>query len=278
MKKLILLCCFLSQIAAFAGGGWTQKKGEGFFLLSQRMIVGTNYFNSQSNIIASPGLAAFTTNLYGEYGFTDKLTGIFYSPFITALSREAGVDSSGNIFTKDNALGFGDIDLGVKYKLWSKNIHVSASLTIGLATGDYTARETKTLHLGDGEYNQMLKIHASKSFKKGIFTSLFLGYNNRTSGFSDEIHYGGEIGYSKNKFTGILKIYGRNSLFNEKPRKDSPIPGIYSDNLEYFSVSPQILYNLKGNIGILGEAGFAMGSRNIIAAPSLTLGIYLNLK
>ncbi len=277
MKKNIFILALIFQFSALAGGGWTQPKGEGFFMLSQRMIAGSYYYNSEGVIVQSPFLSALTTNIYGEYGFTDKLTGIVYSPFITALSRDAGTDSLGNVFTEDNALGFGDIDLALKYKLYSKNIHISASLTFGLATGNFNAGSTKTLHLGDGEYNQMLMVHASKSFKKGIFSTLFLGFNNRTSGFSDEIHYGGEIGYSKNKFTGIIKIYGRNSLFNET-RKDSPIPGIYSDNLEYFSVSPQVLYTLKGNIGLMGEAGFAMGSRNIIAAPSLTLGVWFNLK
>ncbi len=277
MKKGLLIIAILSQVAAFAGGGWTQPKGEGFFLLSQRMIAGTNYFNSSGTIVQSPFLGAFTTNLYGEYGFTDKLTGILYSPFLTALTRDAGTDSLGNIFTEDNAIGFGDIDLGIKYKLWSKGVNISAQLTFGLATGNYNAGSTGTLHLGDGEYNQMLQIHASKGFKRNIFATVFAGYNNRNAGFSDEIHYGGEIGFQKNKFTGIFKIYGKNSLFNEV-RKDSPIPGIYSDNVEYFSFSPQVLYELKGNVGLMAEAGFAAGSRNIIAAPSLSLGVFLNLK
>lgn len=277
MKKTILILTLLLQLGAFAGGGWTHPKGEGFFLLSQRMIAGTNYFNSNGLIVQSPALAAFTTNFYGEYGFTNKLTGIVYTPFLTSLSRASGVDSLGNTFIGDNALGFGDVDLAVKYGILDKKLKLAATLTFGIPSGNYNAGSTKTLHLGDGEFNQMLRLDASMALKKGFFATLFAGFNNRNSGFSDEIHYGGELGWSKNKFTGIIKIYGRNSLFNE-PRKDSPIPGIYSDNLEYFSFSPQILYTFKGNFGVLAEAGFATASRNIIAAPSLTLGFYYKLK
>lgn len=276
-KTLILLSILLTQSAVFAGGGWTQKKGDGFFLLSQRVIAGEFYANSEGNIVESPLLACFTTNFYGEYGFTDKLTGILYTPFLTSLSRAGGIDANGNIFLQDDAFGFGDIDLSVKYKLLSKKVHVAATLTAGIPTGNLNAGSTGTLHLGDGEFSQMLRVDASSSFKKGMFATIFAGFNNRTKGFSDEIHYGGEFGWQKNKFTTILKIYGRKSLFNE-PRKDSPIPGIYSDNLEYFSISPQFLYKVKGNVGILAEGGFALAARNIIAAPSITLGVFWDLK
>ncbi len=277
MKKILLIVFVLSQYNAFCGGGWTQEKGNGFFMLSQRMISGTNYFNSNAVIVSSPALSAFTTNFYGEYGITNKLTATIYTPFLTSLSRESGIDDMGNVFIGDNATGFGDVDIALKYGLCSNKINLAVSLIGGMATGNFNAGSTGTLHLGDGEYNQMLKLDASKSFNKGIFATVFLGYNNRTKGFSDEIHYGGEVGFVKNKFIGIVKIYGRKSMFNEV-RKDSPIPGIYSDNLEYFSISPQILYKLKGNIGLMAEAGFATFSRNIIAAPSLSLGVFLDFK
>ena len=115
----------------------------------------------------------------------------------------------------------------------------------------------------------MLKIEASRGFKHHLFATVFVAFNNRTKHYSDDLQYGGEFGYSKNKLTAILKVYCRTSLFNE-PRKDSPIPGIYSDNLEY--------YSLKYNIGVMAEAGFALGSRNVLAVPSISLGVYWNLK
>lgn len=246
-------------------------------MLSQRMIAGSYYYNYRREVVQSPLLSAFTTNFYGEFGITDKWTAMLYSPFLTALSRDAGVDSLGNVFTQDNAIGFGDVDLGVKYQLLDKGFKVAAALYLGIPSGDYNAGKSDSLHLGDSEFNQQLMIYASRGLKRGFFTTFFAGYNNRTKGFSSEIHYGAELGFNKNGFTAMLKIYGRNSLFNQ-PRKDSPIPHIYSDNLEYLSISPQLIYTMKNGFGFTFEAGFAAAGRNIIAAPSLNFGFVYDLK
>lgn len=277
MKQLILSLAIFAQGALLAGGGWTQPKGKGFFLVSQRVISGTNYYNSEGVIVASPSLSTFTSNIYGEYGITNRLTGVFYSPILTSVSRGEGIDATGKLFIEDQAAGLGDIDLGLQYQLLKGTWNLSASVVFGLPTGNHFAGTTGTLRLGDNEFNQLVKADLSRSFNHNLFGTIFAGFNNRTNGFSDEIHYGGEFGYSKNKLTAILKIYGRKSLFNEF-RKDEYIPGIYSDNLEYFSFSPQVLYDITDHIGVLAEAGFAGMSRNIIASPSWTIGVYFNLK
>jgi hypothetical protein len=276
-RRIVFVLAFILSTTTFAGGGWTQKKGNGFFSLSQRMIAGTYYANSEGIITQSPLLTAFTTNLYAEYGITDNLTGIFYSPFATALGREAGTDSLGNAFTADNAFGFGDMDFGLKYKVLDSKVKIAVSVILGVPSGNYNAGTTGTLHLGDGEFNQLGMVDFSGSFGKGFFGTAFVGFNNRTNGFSDEIHAGGELGWQKNKFTTILKVYARNSLFNEV-RKDSPIPGIYSDNLEYIAISPYFMYKLTDKWGVSAEAGFATFARNIIASPSISLGVFFDLK
>jgi hypothetical protein len=278
MRKLFqLLVLILIPLGVVAGGGWPQAKGEGFFLLSQRFIAANGYYNNQGFITSSPNLSAYTTHFYGEYGITDKITGILHTPFVTALSRDAGVDAFGNVFTADQAVGFGDVDLGVKYNFISKPFYLSAELNLGINSGNYFAGATESLHLGDGDFSQLVKIYASKGFKYGIFATAFGGLNNRTNGFSDEYHYGGELGIQQFGFTAIAKIYSRQSFFNE-PRKDSQFAGIYSDNLEYFSYSFQLLYAFKDKFGLMLEQGSATSSRNIIASKSFTFGFFYKLK
>lgn len=277
LKGLFFTVLFAMPLFLTAGGGWPQQRGEGFFLLSQRFISGNGYYNNQGFVVGSPKIGAYTTHFYGEYGITGSLTGILHSPFITSLSREEGVDGFGNVFTADNATGFGDIDLGAKYCILRNPFYLSAELTLGIPSGNYNGGNTETLHLGDGDFSQMLKIYASRGFKYGIFATAFGGFNNRTNGFSDEWHYGGELGISQFGFTVIGKLYSRQSLFNE-PRKDSQIPGIYSDNLEYFSYGFQILYAYKDKYGIMFEQGTAGASRNIIAAKSYSFGLFWKLK
>ncbi|MFT5824105.1 MAG: hypothetical protein ACI8ZM_005371 [Crocinitomix sp.] len=274
---LFLVSFLFIPFSVNAGGGWPQAKGEGFFLLSQRFIAANGYYNNQGVIIGSPNLSAYTTHFYGEFGITDKITGILHSPFVTALSRDAGVDGLGNVFNADQAVGFGDVDLGVKYNFISKPFYLSAELNLGINSGDYYGGSTESLHLGDGDFSQLLKVYASKGFKYGIFATLFGGINNRTNGFSDEYHYGGELGIQQFGFTAIVKTYSRQSFFNES-RKDSQIPGIYSDNLEYFSYSFQLLYTYKDKFGLMIEQGTASSSRNIIASKSFTFGVFYKLK
>jgi hypothetical protein len=279
MKRTIFYLLLLMITGqTWAGGGWTNKKGNGFFSLSQSMIYGNFYFNQDAQVISSPSLGVFTTNLYGEYGITDRFTGILYSPFLTSVNRQGGIDSTGQVFNPDQAIGLGDLDIGIKYGWVQGSVNIATSVIFGLPTGNHFAGETGTLHLGDGEFNQLIKLDVSAGLNNGLFTTVFGGFNNRTNGFSDEIHVGGELGYSRNKWIAIVKIYGRYSVFNETPRKDSPIPGIYSDNIEYLAISPQVLYRLKNNWGVMGEIGFAAHGRNIIASPAFQLGVFYELK
>jgi hypothetical protein len=272
----LLLLLLLFSIKGQAGGGWPQAKGEGFFLLSQRFIAANGYYNNQGVVTSSPNLSAYTTHFYGEYGISDRITGILHTPFVTALNREGGVDALGNAFIADQAIGFGDVDLAAKFNIVSKPFYLAAEVNLGFNTGNYYGGTTESLHLGDGDFSQMLKLYASRGFKYGIFATVFGGYNNRTNGFSDEYHYGGEFGIEQFGFTGIAKIYSRQSFFNE-PRKDSQIPGIYSDNLEYFSYSFQLLYTFKDRFGLMVEQGSAWSSRNIIASKSFTFGFFYKL-
>ena len=278
MKQLIIVIILtsLTQNLVYAGGGWTPLKGEGFFMLSQRSISGTFHSNTQAIIGKSPFSQVMTTNFYGEYGITDRFCGIIYSPFLTFAKQDKGTDEFGNIFESDNAIGMGDIDLAIKYRLLKGNYNLSASAWFGINSGNYSAGKTKQLHLGDGEFNQILRFDLSHAFRSFWWT-IYAGFNHRTKNTSNEILAGGELGWKKGKFIGILKIDNRSSLFDGS-RIESYTPGIYSSNLEYFGITTQVLYKLKGNLGLSLDAGFAPYLRNIIAAPSFTIGVYYNLK
>ncbi len=277
--QLLILVMIIGPFQLIAGGGWTPKKGEGFFMLSQRYIGGGYFANPYAKIIASPLATVMTTNIYGEYGLTNRFCAIVYSPFVTAVTQQSGIDSSGNSYSKDKALGIGDIDLALKYRfLEKKGFNASVSLWAGINSGDYRSGTTKELHLGDDDFSQMLRFDISKGFKKNYWATMYAGFNNRTNNYSDEIRVGGEIGYNrKDKFFAVLKIDSKSSLFNGS-QPDSKYPGIYSNNLEYFGISPQVMYRFKHGFGIMGEVGFALHARNIIAAPSFSAGIFYDLK
>lgn len=278
MKKQLLFLFFglLLTSNVSAGGGWTPEKGNGFFMLSQRYIGGSFRANSGGIIGKSPLAYVTTTDLYGEYGITDRFCGILYTPVLSFAYQEGGVDEFGRMHLRDKAVGNGDIDLAVKYKIIDRDIKVAASAWAGINAGNYNGGTTGNLHLGDGEFSQMLRLDASAS-ANAFWMNLYVAFNNRTRNFSDEMRFGGEFGWHKGGFFSILKVNVNKSLFNGN-EPDTYSPGIYSNNIEYFGVAPQFLYKFDNNLGLALEAGFALSARNIIASPSLSAGVFYDLK
>lgn len=271
--SVVLLLIITSPL--FAGGGWTQGKGNGFFMVSQRYIGGSWYADDMANILQfdDKWAGVFSSHFYGEYGIGESLDLIVHTPFLTgAFYRDEGMDVA------IDEWGIGDLDIALKYKLLSGNVNLAASLQVGIPTGRPGAAPGGNLTpvLGDGEFNQMLRMELGSGLGSKGFLSAMVGFNNRTNSFSDEFHASLEVGYTTGRLTSILKMYQLQSLENGSAQP-AGIPGIYSNNIEYFAVSPVFIYK-KGNKGLILDLGFAPYLRNIIAAPSFTFGAFLELK
>lgn len=277
MKKfyLIITCMLLASIG-LCGGGWMQGKGNTFLLLSQRYIGGGFYSDLNRQILDLRPTSAgyYTTHLYMERGLSDRWDLMVHAPVLSGYyyrgSSILGVDQNRDAF------GPGDVDLAIKRQLLSGKVNVAGSLLLGIPTGSTSGGPQGDVMLGDGEFNQMVKVDASSSFGNGYFATVTAGFNQRSNGYSDEIHAALEMGVSRNKLVAILKMYLLKSTFNGNA-SESTLPGIYSNNVEYFAVSPVFIYKMK-NKGLLLDLGFAPYLRNILAVPSFTLGFYWEFK
>lgn len=279
LSTLILLGVLVSQIA-FAGGGWPQKKGKGFFKLGQSFIISDSFYDANGDIIDVTTISLFTTSIYGEYGFTDRLTGVVYVPFfVRSTLNEVERRQSGTIEPGDELNAFGDTDIGLKYALTvDKKIALSVGLTVGIPLGEDQGGESGILQTGDGEFNQLLSLDASHSFYPApVYVSTSIGFNNRTKNFSDEFRYGFEIGYTGFKnITLALKAIGVES-FNNGDTSGSLGNSIFSNNTEYFSFAPELNYDVSDSFGLTASAAFAAYGRRILASPNFGVGAYLKL-
>lgn len=279
MKRLTfaLILSFGIQII-YAGGGWPQPKGSGYFKLGQNMILASSYFGPSGDIVDITTIGLYTTSLYGEYGFTDRLTGIVYFPFfVRSTLNEIKFRQSGTVIPGDEFSSIGDSEIGIKYGLITNTpLVISASLILGLPIGETSGGESMILQTGDGEFNQMIRVDASHSFyPKPIFTSLYAAYNNRTNNFSDEVRFGLEVGGTFNKFIPIFKLNMVQSLENGGTAVVQN--GVFSNNTEYLSPSIEINYQVTDQIGISGSGAFAFSGQNILAAPNWGVGVYLKI-
>lgn len=279
IRKLLIIAVviFIGHSITYGGGGWPQPKGNGYFKFSQNFIISPFYYSPSGEIIDITTTSLFTTSFYGEYGFTNRLTGIVYLPFfVRGTLNEVQYSPSGRVDPGDSFQSIGDTDLSVKYGLIiNKPIVVSATLLLGLPLGETAGGNSQILQSGDGEFNQMIRIDASHSFHpKPVYVSAYAAFNNRTNGFSDEVRFGAEVGIVLKKFIPILKVNIVESLYNGTGG-ESTQNGIFSNNTEYISPTLEVNYQLTEKIGISGSGGFALAGRNILASPNWSIGAYL---
>lgn len=242
------------------------------------MILSSSFYGPTGHLVDITTIGLYTTSLYGEYGFTDRLTGIVYFPFfVRSTLNEIAFRQSGNTIPGDEFSSIGDTEIGIKYGLVTdKPIVLSTSLILGLPLGDTGGGDSQILQTGDGEFNQMIRVDASHSFyPKSLFASAYVAFNNRTRNFSDEIRFGLEVGGTFNKFIPIFKLNVVQSLNNGGTSVVQN--GVFSNNTEYLSPSIEINYQLNDQIGLSGSGAFALSGQNILASPNWGVGVYLKL-
>ena len=138
------------------------------------------------------------------------------------------------------------------------------------------------LQTGDGEFNQMIQIDAGTGFQLGstsAYSSAFVGVNNRTNGFSEEFRYGLEFGVSlfSQKMWLIGRLTGVESFRNGDLTTDNTSTSIFANNSEYTSFGLEAAYYITKNFGVSASFASAFRGRIIAAAPSYSVGVFLDL-
>ena len=217
--------------------------------------------------------------MYAEYGLTNRLTAITYTPFFVRNTlngiqyRESGRTEPGDIQNS-----FGDTDIALKYG-WVQNkpFVFSTTLLLGLPTGNKAGGKSGILQSGDGEFNQMIRGDLSHSFYPvPLFASIYSAYNNRTNNFSDELRYGLDLGYTLKQWSGFFHLNAVKSLKNGGVITTNN--GVFSNNMEFISPGVEVAYQFKNGLGVSLSYLTALSGKNILAASSIGGGIIYSLK
>ncbi|MCH8330129.1 MAG: hypothetical protein IH946_01920 [Bacteroidetes bacterium] len=289
MKKYILLITFSFFITTTltAGGPWTQPKGKGYFKLSEWWVVFERHYTDVGLIDPNITIGIFNTPLYIEYGFMNRMTGILNANILSRNYMNNLVSATtGDVLVEGEAINsLGDIDIGVKYGLTKAGtrIPVSASIILGLPTGKKVAGKLNNLQTGDGEFNQMIQIDAGIGFKLSenisAYSSAFIGFNNRTQGFSEELRIG--IEYGIGLFDQRLWLIGRfnavESLKNGDTAETTTSTSIFANNSEYTSLALEAAYYVTKRVGFSGAIAGALRGEIIAAAPSYSVGVFYDM-
>jgi len=282
----ILTLLLLFSISAIAGGPWPQKKGNGYFKLSEWWLIYNQHFTDSGEIDPNITSGIFNTSLYAEYGFTDRLTGILFAPLYSRNYYNNQVSATtGELLLQGESLNsVGDFDVSLKYGLTKPGakIPISATLTLGLPLGATGGGELGILQTGDGEFNQIIQVDAGTSFQIGstaAYTSAYLGVNNRTQGFSEEFRYGFEfgVGLMNQKLWLIGRLGGVESFQNGDTVESINNTSIFANNAEFTSFGIETSYYLTKNIGVSASFAGAFRGQIIAAAPSYSVGVFYDM-
>lgn len=283
MKNVPLLFFTAFMLLGFplaAQSGWIKTKGAfygqaGFYTLSSK-----DYYNIDGQLLNEGG--TFTTrifSLYGEYGLSSRFTVIGNLPLLVQ-----------NAFSTTNAVsGQGDFRLDIKYGVNQQKLPVSFALGVELPTGKQdllaTAKEPNSfgvverinLPTGDGEWNALATLAASKSFWAGRgYSSVFATYNLRTKNYSGQMRLGLELGGQP-----IPKLWVFSKLFTQ-------LKGFQgnSDDISFFrgegttftqlSFGGQYLLVRKWGVTasfFLPVNNFITAFKNVYTAPAFSVGV-----
>jgi len=289
MKNTLLTVALSITVfgSLLAGGPWPQPKGNGYFKLSEWWTIFDQHYTDTGLIDPNVTTGVFNTSIYAEYGFTDRFTGILNAPILSRnYMNNLRSGTTNEIIVSGDAINtIGDIDLGVKYGLTKPgaSIPVALSLTLGLPTGNPAGGIEKNLQTGDGEFNQLLQIDAGGGFKLGklpAYSSAYLGFNNRTNEYSEEIRLGLEFGLASpnEKLWITSKLNIVESLKNGATAQSTTSTSLFANNTEFTSIAIEAAYYIKGGVGISAGAAGAIKGEIIAAAPSYTIGVFYDLK
>lgn len=276
------LLLLFSQIT-FAGGGWPQPKGKGYIKLSEWWLRSNQHFTDMGQIDPNITMGVYTTSIYAEYGITDRITGVVYFPFFSRALQNNEVSLTTNeIITPGDAInGIADTDVSLKFGLTdpSQGVAVATTITFGLPFGETAGGERQNLQLGDGEFNQMVSIDAGTGWSAGslpMYANAYLGYNNRSKGFSDEVRFGAEVGaqFLNKKLWVIARMNAVESTKNGDERAPNSFTSIFANNTEFLSLGVEVAYNLGEKWGVSASYMTAVRGEIIFASPTYSVGVY----
>ena len=285
MQRIIytIVISILLTNAVFAGGGWPQPQGSGYFKISQYWLISDQHYTDQGLIDPNLTIGFWSTALYGEYGFTDRLTGQIYAPFFVRNYHNDQVSlATGETFLEGEALnGIGDFDFTLKYGLTPKRskVAIAAGLTLGIPLGKTTGSTLGNLQLGDGEFNMLGRVDLGTSWKLGqspMYLNTYAGFNKRTNDFSDEFRAGAEVGIQL--FRQKLLVSGKldmvESLKNGIPSGLNNTTSLFANNAEFTTVTVEVAYHIQKNWGISVANAIPLRGENVFSNPAYSVGVF----
>jgi hypothetical protein len=269
--KNYFLYLFLFTSFCFAQSPWTKEKGKAYVQLGATSL---SYSKQQLNgklTDLNANISDITTQIYSEYGITNKLEAQLVVPF-KIINVESKI---GNI--SNSLSGLGNVTLGLKYKLYDSTWKISGGILY--SANSITKNNLKGLSSGFNANTLLPYLTVGSSSGKWYYFGN-LGYGYMDNQYSDFMKLGAEIGYNIiDKGHIILVLDNRIIVAKENAYlTDVNQWSSYSDRQSYSAVGIKLNYEFKKDkFGVNFAALGAFALDNAPSAPTLNFGIYTKL-
>lgn len=289
MKNPIIYIAIIlfGSITLNAGGPWTLSKSKSYIKFSEWWTVFDQHYTDTGALDPNVTTGIYTSSFYFEYGVTNRLTVTGYIPFLTRnYMNNLRSQTTEEIIVAGEAINkFGDPNIAFKYGLTpaGAKIPIAISLLFGIPLGETAGGSLANLQTGDGEFNQQIRIDVGSGFKLGdspAYFSAYAGLNNRTQGFSEELLLGLEIGIGliNEKLWINSKLNVLESFQNGDTAETTTSTSIFANNAEFASYGLEANYYLTSKLGISAGFASAFSGKIIAAAPTYSVGVFLDLQ
>jgi hypothetical protein len=284
MKKnsiiLVALLLFTS-----VQGQWINEKGKGYYKIGSWSLLADEHYTDQGIVDPNATRGLFINSIYAQYGLSTKINLITYIPFLVKNYQFAQVSqTNGKVYEpRQEYNGFGDINLGLEYGLKTAGNWVfSTTLTFGIPSGKSQAGSDGSYQTGDGEFNQLLQFNLGSGYgigKQNFYLKSYFGLNNRTQGFSDEVHSYFETGTQvlKNKLLLLTRVHWIKPLYNGTLSAESSNGSIFANNVESMILAGEMAFQIGKKWGVSATLTQPLFGKVIFKATTYSGGIFFNL-
>ncbi|MCZ7555329.1 MAG: hypothetical protein M5R41_02850 [Bacteroidia bacterium] len=271
-RSLLLLSLFLLLVSSQSfSSGWPRAQRQTYLHLGWSGF-STDTYLAGSTPVTLENLSENSFAFYGEYGYSERLTGTVRLPGYRMLSLRTKDGLTSNVQAP------GDVEAGLRYA-W---IHDGSTVFSTGITASFPLGETSDrmgLWTGDGEYNQLFSLnleHRLTAFP--ACAALALGFNNRNAGYSDELILGAQIGV---RTVGPISL--SMLLLAVEPLKNGSLDyfggnyGFATNRQRYLQYGPELSIDLMDGFGMNIAVLAVTRAENVASAVTVRSGVYFTL-
>jgi hypothetical protein len=269
----------------FVQSQWVKERGTGYYKVGGWSLLAQEHFTDQGKVDPNATRGLFISSFFGQYGLSNSINLIAYVPFFVKNYQFAQVSmTNGKEYEpRQEFNSFGDVNLGIEFQFKRPTAWAfSGTLTIGIPSGRASGGSDGSYQTGDGEFNQLLQLNLGKSYTIGsqdFYFKTYLGFNNRTQGFSDEAHLYTETGTQlfQSKILILSRLHWIRPLYNGTLNASNANGAIFANNIESFVVGGEVAWFIQSNWGLSLGLTTPFFGKVIYNASSFSGGVFLNL-